>query len=665
MSDYSFDTYSHLGIDTGGTFTDFVLLSNNKITIHKTLSTPDDPSRAILTGIKDMGLSKAVSNGQLVIVHGSTVATNAALERKGVKTVYVANKGLKDILTLARQTRTELYNLRPEPIAPPVPEALCLEVDCRVDASGNVLKSLNDQDLASLVEQISILKPESVAINLLFSFLDDTHEKKIESALPDALFVSRSSFVLPEYKEYERGIATWLNAWLGPKVDHYLSRLASELEGCSVSMMQSSGGTIAVDQAAKRTVNLLLSGPAGGLAATQFLGGLLDEDRFMTFDMGGTSTDVALLDGDIRLTNEGRIGPWPVAVPMVDMHTIGAGGGSLAWIDEGGMLQVGPESAGAYPGPACYGQGGLKPTVTDANVLLGRLRPNAFLGGGMALDITAAENAIKPLADAMGISILEAASGIITIANEHMNRALRTISIQRGYNPEHFRLCCFGGAGGLHVCALADSMGMSKAIVPIHGGVLSAFGMLVAPHERQLSKTAIQLLSDAENMMAIFDEMAEKGRRELVEENVSVADISVKYSVDLRYKGQSFTLNLPWGSLSDLARDFHALHLDRYGHDMDRAVEMVTLRVAVTSPGLSLVLQSPELGGQVFSEDACIYGYEQPVPVLYRTQLTEGEHVKGPLLIVEKVSTTMVELGWTVTCDRYGNLLIDRLDEAG
>jgi len=664
VREYSLDTYSHLGIDTGGTFTDFVLLAKNKITIHKTLSTPDDPSRAILTGINDMGLSDAASNGLLVIVHGSTVATNAALERKGVKTVYVANKGFKDLLTLARQTRPELYNLRPEPIVPPVPEALCLEVDCRVDASGNVLKSLNDADLECLVEQINTLKPVSVAINLLFSFLDDKHEKKIESALSDSLFVARSSFVLPEYKEYERGIATWLNAWLGPKVDHYLSCLASELEGCSVSMMQSSGGTIAVDQAAKRTVNLLLSGPAGGLAATHFLGRLLGEDRFMTFDMGGTSTDVALLDGDIRLTNEGRIGAWPVAVPMVDMHTIGAGGGSLAWIDEGGMLQVGPESAGAYPGPACYGQGGLKPTVTDANVILGRLRPKAFLGGGMALDIAAAENAVKSLADTMGVSIVEAASGIITIANEHMTRALRTISIQRGYNPEHFRLCSFGGAGGLHVCALAGAMGMSKAIVPIHGGVLSAFGMLVAPHERQFSKTHIQLLAETEDMASAFDEMAEKGCRELVDENVDQGDISVKYSVDLRYKGQSFTLNLPWMSVSDLISGFHVLHKERYGHDMDRPVELVTLRVAVTSPGISLVLQAPGLDEQAFSEDANVYGYKQPVPVIYRAQLGVGESIAGPLLIVEKVSTTMVEAGWTVTCDQYGNLLLDCLERA-
>ena len=627
MSEYFFDTYSHLGVDTGGTFTDFVLLSKNKITIHKTLSTPDDPSRAILTGINEMGLSDVASNGRLVIVHGSTVATNAALERKGVKTVYVANKGFKDLLTLARQTRPELYNLRPEPITPPVPESLCLEIDCRVDALGNVLKPLNDEDLECLVEQINELKPESVAINLLFSFLDDKHEKKIESALSDSLFVSRSSFVLPEYKEYERGIATWLNAWLGPKVDYYLRRLAEEFEGCSVSMMQSSGGTIAVDQAARRTVNLLLSGPAGGLAATHFLGRLLGESRFMTFDMGGTSTDVALLDGDIRLTNEGRVGVWPVAVPMVDMHTIGAGGGSLAWIDEGGMLQVGPESAGAYPGPACYGQGGLQATVTDANVLLGRLIPKAFLGGGMTLDIASAENAIKPLANAMGVSIMDAASGIITIANENMTRALRMISVQRGYNPKYFRLCCFGGAGGLHVCALADSIGLNKAIVPIHGGVFSAFGMLVAPHERQFSKTHIQLLTDTEDMINVFDEMAEKGRKELLAENVDVTDISVKYSVDLRYKGQSFTLNLPWSSVSELVGNFHALHKERYGHDMDRSVEMVTLRVSVTSPGLSLVLQAPKLNEQAFNEDANIHGYEQPVPVCYRTQLNVGESI--------------------------------------
>lgn len=656
--------YHYMGIDTGGTFTDFVLLSGEKISIHKVLSTPDDPSRAIMQGIDELGLSEEVLKGRLVIVHGSTVATNAALEKKGVKTVYVANKGLKDVLTLARQNRPQLYNLTPDPIEPPVPEALCLEVDCRLDFEGNEITVLKDKDVEQLVADIKALNPESVAINLLFSFLDDRHEKRIEAELADLFFVSRSSFVLPEYKEYERGIATWLNAWLGPKVDHYLVQLVSELHGCSVSMMQSSGGTVDVAQAAKRTVNLLLSGPAGGLAATQFIGRMIGESRFITFDMGGTSTDVALIDGGIRLTNEGRIGLWPVAVPMVDMHTIGAGGGSLGWIDGGGMLQVGPESAGAAPGPACYGQGGIRPTVTDANLLLGKLRPEAFLGGSMSLDVRAAEKAITPLADEMNLTHQEAALGIISVANEHMNRALRAISIQRGYDPTQFRLCCFGGAGGLHVCALADAMSMKKAIVPVHGGVLSAFGMLVAPHERQLSHTNIQRLSDVDedSLLSAFEGMAQKGRAELEQENVDPAEIVVKYSVDLRYLGQSFTLNLDWCSPLLLIEQFHDQHCARYGHRMDRQVEMVNLRVSVTSPGQCLSMRPPASGSGEPFDAVAIAGYEYPVPVYQRGALRVDQVLVGPLLITEKVSTTMVEKGWHVVCDSFGNLLLDRVE---
>lgn len=656
--------YHYMGIDTGGTFTDFVLLSGEAISIHKVLSTPDDPSRAIMQGIDELGLSEEASKGRLVIVHGSTVATNAALERKGVKTVYIANKGLKDVLTLARQNRAQLYNLTPESVEPPVPESLCLEVDCRLDFEGKEIKPLEDHDIQQLVSDIKALNPEAVAINLLFSFLDDDHEKRIEAELADSFFVSRSSFVLPEYKEYERGIATWLNAWLGPKVDHYLGQLVSELNGCSVSMMQSSGGTIEVAQASKRTVNLLLSGPAGGLAATQFIGEMIGESRFITFDMGGTSTDVALIDGDIRLTNEGRIGHWPVAVPMVDMHTIGAGGGSLGWIDGGGMLQVGPESAGAAPGPACYGQGGTRPTVTDANLLLGKLRSEAFLGGSMSLDVGAAEKAVAPLAEEMGFTVKQTALGIISVANEHMNRALRAISIQRGYDPTQFRLCCFGGAGGLHVCALADAMSMKKAIVPVHGGVLSAFGMLVAPHERQLSHTHIKLLSDVDEaiLLGSFEEMATKGRAELEQEGVAPENIEVKYSVDLRYLGQSFTLNLDWNSPALLEEAFHAQHNARYGHRMARQVEMVNLRVSVTSPGQQFNMCASSNGSGEAFDSVSIEGYEQPVPVYQREALVVGKALVGPLLIAEKVSTTMVERGWQVVCDTYGNLLLDRVD---
>ena len=391
-----------LGVDTGGTFTDFVLRSaDGGIRIHKLLSTPKSPEQAILKGVEALGLTAAAAAGELIVVHGSTVATNAALEGKGVRTLFITNRGFKDLLTIGRQTRQQLYNLQPAAVPPPVPEDLCIETGGRLSADGELIDRLSPTDLDNLKKAIAHLKPDAVAINLLFSFLDSQYEEAIEAIVPTTIFCSRSSKVLPEYKEYERGIATWLNAWLGPLIEHYLKRLSKELAPTPIAVMQSSGGTIDAHQAATRAVNLLLSGPAGGLAAAKYIGDLTDSKRLLTFDMGGTSTDLAMIAGDIQLTNEGRIGNYPVAVPMVDMHTIGAGGGSIAQLDVGGILQVGPESAGADPGPACYGQGGELPTVTDANAVLGRLRPDAFLGGEMPLDIAAARKAVGSLADAM------------------------------------------------------------------------------------------------------------------------------------------------------------------------------------------------------------------------------------------------------------------------
>ena len=428
-----------LGVDTGGTFTDFVLFDGRALRVHKVLSTPQAPEQAILQGIADLGLATE----SLQVVHGSTVATNAVLERKGVRTLYITNHGLGDVLTIGRQARRELYNLQPEPVPPPVPRELCLEVGARLAANGERVSVLGAADRELIEAQLARLQPQAVAINLLFSFVDDEDERRIESWLPAGLFVSRSSEVLPEYREYERGIATWLNAWVGPLVDGYLRRLQQALAPAPVSVMQSSGGTVSAGRAGHKAVQLLLSGPAGGLMGARFIGQQAGASRLLSFDMGGTSTDVALIEGEIRLTSEGHIGPWPVAVPMVDMHTIGAGGGSIAALDSGGLLQVGPESAGADPGPACYGQGGVLPTVTDANLVLGRLQADAFLGGAMTLDAGAARQALTGIATALAIDVETAAQGIIDIANEHMAQALRVISVQRGVDPRD------PGRGGL------------------------------------------------------------------------------------------------------------------------------------------------------------------------------------------------------------------------
>ncbi|MCU7906498.1 MAG: hydantoinase/oxoprolinase family protein [Candidatus Thiodiazotropha sp. (ex Epidulcina cf. delphinae)] len=646
-----------LGVDTGGTFTDFVLFRAGEVRIHKVLSTPQAPEQAILQGIRDLGLASA----GLSVVHGSTVATNAALEGKGVRTLYIANRGLGDLLTIGRQARRELYNLQPRAVRQPVPADDCLETGGRLGADGSVIEPLSETDLSELRKKVLDRRPQAVAINLLFSYLDDRFERQIEGAMPEGVFCSRSSTVLPASGEYERGIATWLNSWVGPLVAGYIERLGIALPGARLSVMQSSGEAIAAEQASRQAVRMLLSGPAGGLVGAGHVAADSGRRQLLTLDMGGTSTDVALIDGTPRLTREGHIGPWPVAVPMVDMHTIGAGGGSIARLDAGGMLQVGPESAGAEPGPACYGLGGKEPTVTDANLLLGRLRPDAFLGGRMALDRQAAEKAVAGLAERMRLSPVAAAAGIIRIANEHMTCALRVISVQRGVDPRGFTLVSFGGAGGLHVCALAHALGMHSALVPVNAGVLSALGMLATRHGRQLVHTRLGLLrglDDAE-LTAELSELAKTGLDDLVREGLDRDEVEADYSLDLRYLGQSYTLNLPWHGLVRAEADFHDLHESRYGHRMQAPVELVNLRVALHGPEAAVVLPralSKPPGEAV--EWLELPGIERPVPRYERSGLAEGQSVQGPALITEMASTTWLEADWCCTLDSAQNLLL-------
>ena len=649
-----------LGVDTGGTFTDFVLFDGRSLRVHKVLSTPQAPEQAILQGIADLGLSME----GLQLVHGSTVATNAVLERKGVRTAYITNAGLRDVLTIGRQARRELYNLQPEPLPPPVPRELCLEVGARMGADGRQVSELTLADRERLQREIATLQPQAVAINLLFSFLDAADERTIESWLPQGVFVSRSSAVLPEYREYERGIATWLNAWVGPLVDGYLQRLNRQLKPAAVTVMQSSGGTLSAGQAGRKAVHLLLSGPAGGLMGARFIGRQTGATRLLSFDMGGTSTDVALIDGEIRLTSEGHIGPWPVAVPMVDMHTIGAGGGSIAAIDAGGLLQVGPESAGAVPGPACYGQGGGAPTVTDANLVLGRLRPDAFLGGAMTLDPKAAERAVATIAEPLGLPVATAAQGIIDIANEHMAQALRVISVQRGVDPRDHVLVSFGGAGGLHVCALAEALGMKQALVPIHAGVLSALGMLAAPRARQLSHTLAGALAGFEEafLEGQLQALADKGREALVAEGIPAAEVETGFSLDLRYQGQSYTLNLAWQGLEPTRQAFHAAHEQRYGHRLQAAVELVNIRCNLHGRPPAITL--PEVGaaatGGTVPRHEQLAGNATQVTVWIRENLPVGQKLHGPALITETVATTYIASGWSCHRDNTGNLLLKR-----
>jgi len=646
-----------LGIDTGGTFTDFVYFNGRELRAHKVLSTPDAPERAILQGIEELGLDPK----GLTVVHGSTVATNAVLEGKGARTAYIANHGLGDVLTIGRQARRELYNLQPPIKPPPVEAELCLETGGRITWDGAVLEPLDDEALARLTGQLERVRPRAVAINLLYSFVDDGFERAIEAAVPEGIFVSRSSTVLPEHREYERGIATWLNSYVGPLMHGYLKALGNELPGARIKVMQSHGGTIDAAQAGAHAVQLLLSGPAGGLLGARHVAGAAHHRRLLTFDMGGTSTDVALIDGEIQLTSEGSVADYPVAVPMVDLHTIGAGGGSIASVDAGGLLKVGPQSAGADPGPACYGRGGSAATVTDANLVLGRLPAEVALGGRMKLDECAAQRAMRNLAQALRMDVQNAARGVVRVANEHMAQALRVISVQRGLDPREYVLVSFGGAGGLHACDLADALGMTRALVPVHAGVLSALGMLVAPPGRQLSRSLNMPLRDCADadVEARLEELAAQGMAEL--EREGVRELERAYSLDLRYQGQSSTLQVTWEDVARCERAFHANHQQRFGHALRMPVELVNIRVGLRAAGSPPAIPRPAARGPAepvaFVE---MVDASAPAPLYQREALGPGQELVGPALVIESSATTLIAGGWRAQVDEVGNLLLER-----
>ena len=451
----------YIGIDTGGTFTDFIVYKNGQIVTHKIPSTPEAPEKAIIEGLRHLNINFDHSH----LVHGTTVATNALLEGKGARTAFITNHGFKDILHIGRQTREDIYSLCPQPKRQLIQNDLCLEVDCRLDAQGQSVSPLLESDIHSISKKLALLNVDSVAICMLFSFLNSMDEIKLEEALQDRYFVSRSSHIFAEQREFERGIVTWLNSYLGPLTDAYLSRLQASVHSLTLQVMQSDATTLPAAMAAKQAVRLLLSGPAGGVVAANTIAQQTNNRRLLTFDMGGTSTDVALIDHQPSFTQQAKIAEFPLAISMLDIHTIGAGGGSIARVDQGGGLHVGPESAGAVPGPACYDNGGELPTITDANVIVGRLPIIDRWKSGLLLNKSAAEKVMLPIAQGLGCSVEEAAFGILQLANAHMSQALREISIHRGNDPSQFSLFPFGGCGGLHMCDVAKELGVNPSTI--------------------------------------------------------------------------------------------------------------------------------------------------------------------------------------------------------
>ena len=655
------DDITLVGIDTGGTFTDIVVLersSGTGVMRHcKVLSDPCDPSSPILEGLKRMGLE----NRKLQIIHGTTVGTNAVLEGKGARVAYVSSQGFADVLTLGRQEREQVYQLRQAETEPPVPRDLCLEVTTRIGADGLLLNESSDEELARLKTQLEQKGVESVAINLLFSFLRPEAEQRIADKLDGPWFVSCSSNILPEVREYERGMATWLNASVGPVISRYLDRLQVRLPGAGISVMQSAGTTIAADQAADQAVRLLLSGPAGGLAAARSIASQTSNSRLMSFDMGGTSTDVALFNGEIPLTGYCRLGSWPLSIPSVDIHTIGAGGGSIARVDRAGMLLVGPESAGASPGPACYGQGGTQATVTDANLVLGRLPESTLLGGYLPLDLAAAQRVLAELAKDMACSLLEAARGIVRLSNEHMARALRVISVERGHNPADYALLCFGGAGGLHACDLAELLHMNRIIIPARAGVFSAVGMLVSEPGRELSQPVLKLLENTtdKDIERWFQPLELRARDQLIAEGCEPQSVTFRHQLELRYKGQSATISIDWTSGGAHEALFHAAHNKASGLKLPHPVELVNIRLSARSPAALATVDFPERGREaVAGELIHMPELDGDVWLYDRSGLAPAKSLDGPLLLTEPAATTWIKPGWVVRPDDWGNLLL-------
>lgn len=650
-----------VGIDTGGTFTDIVVLERGEnvsaMRQCKVLSDPSDPSNPIVEGLQRLGLE----NQKLQIIHGTTVGTNAVLEGKGARVAYISSKGFADVLTLGRQEREQVYQLRQAETEPPVPRELCLEVSTRISAEGGLLNESSDQELLELKDHLESLDVESVAINLLFSFLRPEQEQRIAEKLGSQWFVSCSSKILPEVREYERGMATWLNASVGPVISRYLKRLQNRLPLASIAVMQSAGTTIAAEQAADQAVRLLLSGPAGGLAAARSIAAQTGNPKLMSFDMGGTSTDVSLFNGEIPLTGHCRLGSWPLSIPSVDIHTIGAGGGSIARVDRAGMLLVGPESAGASPGPACYGQGGVQATVTDANLVLGRLPESTLLAGYLPLDLKAAKRAVAKLANDMGCDLLEAAKGVVRLANEHMTRALRVISVERGYNPADYTLLCFGGAGGLHACDLAELLNMKRIIIPARAGVLSAMGMLVSEPGRELSQAVLQplaVLSD-EDIGQRFQALEADARMQLTNEGCEAQSVTFRRQLELRYKGQSATISINWTVGGPHESLFHAAHAKASGLRLPHPVELVNLRLSARAPA---VLESINIREAVQDRDAGVAIHmpelDEKVRKYHRSGLASAEFLEGPLLITESAATAWIKPGWVLRPDEWGNLLL-------
>ena len=684
-----------IGVDTGGTFTDIVMRINNDLFTHKVLSTPQNPAYAVIQGVREILQMHNTDAEQLEIVHGSTVATNALLERRGARIALVTTKGFEDILEIGRQARPNLYDFFVERPAPLVPTERRFGISERTLHTGEIQTEIKPTDLDVLASELAALELDAVAICFLFAYVTPRNEQIVaEHLTPLGVPISCSHEVLPEYREYARFSTTVANAYIRPTLERHLSTLTdSEQFPESFRLMLSNGGCVSarIFQRSLQAENLLyrgesagirtvLSGPAGGVLGAYQIAKTAGYDQIITFDMGGTSTDVSLCDNGISLTTESTISGLPIKVPLIDIHTVGAGGGSIATVDTGGALRVGPESAGADPGPICYGNNGEDITVTDANLFLGRIAATQFLGGAMSLDTDKTSTHIEKFAAQLGIPALQAADGILKVANAAMERAIKVISVERGFDTRDFTLVSFGGAGGLHAAFMAENLGIGTVLIPPNGGLLSAYGMLFADVVKDYSRTVLLKFETSgevllETLNIGFDELLTRAENEMKAEGFAPEQLKIDRSLDVRYEGQSYELNIPYSieagtspqEIQALVQKFHAAHDQRFGYARtDAPVEVVNLRltaigetdkppiqplpIAETDPSEAFTLQNPV----IFESEALL------TDCYRREALQPGNQIAGPAIITEFSATTVIPPNFSAVVDAYQNLILTK-----
>jgi N-methylhydantoinase A len=665
-----------IGVDVGGTFTDFYAEdSAGKVRLHKRPSTPANPAEAILAGVEELGLA-----GLERLSHGTTVATNALIQRRGGKVALVTTKGFRDLLEIGRQTRPHMYDLQRDRPPPLVPRERRFEVDERVTADGSVLRPLDEASLARAVEAVAASGADACAVCLLFSFLDPSHERRIGAALAKrmpSLMVSLSSDVQPEFREYERLSTTVLNAYLQPAVGRYVENLergvAVSHAKTRVGIFQSNGGLMSTETARHFPIRTALSGPAAGAIGAVHVARLARRPNVITLDMGGTSADVCLIrDHAAGIGFDREVAGFPVRLPMIDIHTIGAGGGSIAWFDRDGLLKVGPASAGAVPGPACYGKGGTEPTVTDANLVLGRLSAKGLLGGRMSLDEAAARNAFRVTAERLGFPAERTAHGVLGIVVANMVRAIRTVSVERGHDPRRYTLMPFGGAGALHAGAVARALGMREILVPPAPGILCAQGLIVADLREDFVRTLRAPLDGGGLARAaeIGAELRRAADEWFASEGVAPADRVRTLTLDMRYIGQNFELAVPVGDPfpkpEALQADFHKAHERSYGFfSATDPIEIVNVRLSASgrlgAPPLEVQSQRASGSPQPVEHRSVWFDADaaRRTPVYDREALAPGHRFDGPAIIEQFDATTVLHSGDVLTVDAAQNLLIE------